>query len=159
MKKRRTSSTIQEKTGGGPEDAISGLVERVTFHNAENGFCVLKVKVENHRDLIAVLGTLPSVAPGEWITAQGVWERDREHGLQMKARTLKTQPPTSLEGIEKYLGSGLIKGIGPVYATKLVQKFGEDVFDIIEHQSKRLQEVEGIGIERRKRIKEAWAEQ
>jgi exodeoxyribonuclease V alpha subunit len=159
MKKRRTASTIQEKTAGGPEDAISGLVERVTFHNAENGFCVLKVKVENHRDLIAVLGTLPAVAPGEWITAQGIWERDREHGLQMKARTLKTQPPTSLEGIEKYLGSGLIKGIGPVYATKLVQKFGENVFDIIEHQSKRLQEVEGIGVERRKRIKEAWAEQ
>ncbi|MFZ4116061.1 MAG: ATP-dependent RecD-like DNA helicase [Chthoniobacterales bacterium] len=159
MNKRIPSSTTREKTAGGPEDAISGLVERVTFHNAENGFCVLKVKVENHRDLIAVLGTLPAVAPGEWITAQGTWERDREHGLQMKARTLKTQPPTSLEGIEKYLGSGLIKGIGPVYATKLVNKFGETVFDIIEHQSKRLEEVEGIGTERRKRIKEAWAEQ
>lgn len=159
MKKRRTSSTTSEKIAGGPEDAISGLVERVTFHHAENGFCVLKVKVEGHRDLIAVLGTLPAVSPGEWITAQGMWERDREHGLQMKARILKTQPPTSLEGIEKYLGSGLIKGIGPIYATKLVQKFGEDVFEIIEHQSKRLQEVEGIGVERRKRIKEAWAEQ
>ena len=144
---------------GGPEDALSGLVERVTFHNPENGFCVLKVQVENHRDLIAVLGTLPAVAPGEWITAQGTWERDREHGLQMRAHTLKTQPPISLEGIEKYLGSGLIKGIGPVYATKLVQKFGEKVFDIIENQSKRLEEVEGIGRERRTRIKEAWAEQ
>lgn len=146
-------------TPGGPEDALSGLIERVTFHNPENGFCVLKVKVKNHRDLICVVGTLAAVAPGEWITAQGTWEREREHGLQMKARLLKTQPPTSLEGIEKYLGSGLIKGIGPVYATKLVKKFGEKVFEIIEHQSKRLQEVEGIGAERRKSIKEAWAQQ
>ncbi len=159
MKTRRTSTTTKDIIIGGPEDALSGLVERVTFHNAENGFCVLKVKVEHHRDLIAVLGVLPAVSAGEWITAQGTWERDREHGLQMKARTLKTQPPTSLEGIEKYLGSGLIKGIGPVYATKLVERFGENVFEIIEHQSKRLQEVEGIGVERRKRIKEAWAEQ
>lgn len=155
---RRTSSH-GDITPGGPEDAISGLVERVTFHNPENGFCVLKVQVENHRDLVSVIGTLPAITAGEWITAQGSWERDREHGLQMKARTLKTQPPTSLEGIEKYLGSGLIKGIGPTYATKLVKKFGEQVFDIIENQSKRLEEVEGIGAERRKSIKEAWAEQ
>jgi exodeoxyribonuclease V alpha subunit len=99
------------------------------------------------------------VAPGEWVTAQGSWERDRDHGIQLKANKLKTQPPTSLEGIEKYLGSGMIKGIGPVYATKLVKKFGDKVFDIIENQSKRLQEVDGIGRERRQRIKDAWAEQ
>ena len=79
--------------------------------------------------------------------------------MQLRARTMKTQPPTSLEGIEKYLGSGMIKGIGPVYATKLVGKFGENVFDIIENQSKRLEEVDGIGRERRQRIKDAWAEQ
>lgn len=159
MKHRKPSSKNVIPLPGGPEDALSGLVERVTFHNPENGFCVLKVQVEGHRHLIAVLGTLPAVTPGEWITAQGTWERDKEHGLQMRARTLKTQPPTSLEGIEKYLGSGLIKGIGPVYATKLVKKFGEKVFDIIENQSKRLEEVEGIGTERRKSIKDAWNEQ
>ncbi len=148
-----------EPVPGGPDDALSGLVERVTFHNEETGFCILKVKVQGRKEPVAVLGSLPSVAPGEWITAQGTWEKDRDHGIQLKAHTLKTQPPTSLEGIEKYLGSGMIKGIGPVYATKLVKKFGDKVFDIIENQSKRLQEVEGIGRERRQRIKDAWAEQ
>ena len=148
-----------EPVPGGPDDALSGLVERVTFHNEETGFCILKVKVQGRKEPVAVLGSLPSVAPGEWITAQGTWEKDRDHGIQLKAHTLKTQPPTSLEGIEKYLGSGMIKGIGPVYATKLVKRFGDKVFDIIENQSKRLQEVEGIGRERRQRIKDAWAEQ
>lgn len=148
-----------EPVPGGPDDALSGQVERVTFHNEETGFCILKVKVQGRKEPVAVLGSLPSVAPGEWVTAQGTWEKDRDHGIQLKAHKLKTQPPTSLEGIEKYLGSGMIKGIGPVYATKLVKKFGEKVFDIIENQSKRLQEVEGIGQERRQRIKDAWAEQ
>ena len=148
-----------EPVPGGPDDALSGQVERVTFHNEETGFCILKVKVQGRKEPVAVLGSLPSVAPGEWVTAQGTWERDRDHGIQLKAHKLKTQPPTSLEGIEKYLGSGMIKGIGPVYATKLVKKFGDKVLDIIENQSMRLQEVEGIGKERRQRIKEAWAEQ
>ncbi len=148
-----------EPVPGGPDDALSGQVERVTFHNEETGFCIIKVKVQGRKEPVAVLGSLPSVAPGEWITAQGTWEKDRDHGIQLKAHTLKTQPPTSLEGIEKYLGSGMIKGIGPVYATKLVKRFGDKVFDIIENQSKRLQEVEGIGRERRQRIKDAWAEQ
>ena len=148
-----------EPVPGGPDDALNGQVERVTFHNGETGFCILKVKVQGRKEPVAVLGSLPSVAPGEWVTAQGTWERDRDHGVQLKAHTLKTQPPTSLEGIEKYLGSGMIKGIGPVYATKLVKKFGEKVFDIIENQSKRLQEVDGIGRERCQRIKDAWAEQ
>ncbi len=148
-----------EPLPGGPEDALSGQVERVTFHNEENGFCVLKVKVQGRKEPVSVLGSLPSVAAGEWITGQGTWEQDRDHGVQLRAHTLKTQPPTSLEGIEKYLGSGMIKGIGPVYATKLVKKFGEQVFEIIENQSKRLEEVDGIGRERRQRIKDAWAEQ
>lgn len=148
-----------EPVPGGPDDALSGQVERVTFHNEETGFCVLKVKVQGRREPVAVLGNLPTVVAGEWITAQGTWERDRDHGIQLRADRLKTQPPTSLEGIEKYLGSGMIKGIGPVYATKLVKKFGEKVFDVIENQSARLQEVEGIGRERRQRIKEAWDEQ
>ncbi|MFM8230328.1 MAG: helix-hairpin-helix domain-containing protein, partial [Chthoniobacterales bacterium] len=100
-----------------------------------------------------------AVTPGEWITAEGRWERNRDHGMQLRAASIRCQAPTSLEGIEKYLGSGLIKGIGPVYAKKLVEKFGEKVFDIIENSSARLQEVEGIGSGRRQQIKAAWAEQ
>ena len=142
-----------------PADGLSGLVERVTFRSEETGFSVLKVKVKGRRDLVPVVGTVAAVAPGEWITAEGRWERNRDHGMQLRATSIRCQAPTSLEGIEKYLGSGLIKGIGPVYAKKLVDKFGEKVFDIIENSSARLQEVEGIGSGRRQQIKAAWAEQ
>ena len=142
-----------------PADGLSGLVERVTFHNEDTGFAVLKVKVKGRRDLVAVVGVVAAVSPGEWITAEGQWERNREHGMQLRATIIRCQAPTSIEGIEKYLGSGLIRGIGPVYAKKMVAKFGEKIFDIIEKSSARLQEVEGIGAGRRQQIKEAWAEQ
>lgn len=142
-----------------PADGLSGLVERVTFRSEDTGFSVLKVKVKGRRDLVAVVGTVAAVTPGEWITAEGRWEKNRDHGMQLCAASIRCQAPTSLEGIEKYLGSGLIKGIGPVYAKKLVEKFGEKVFDIIENSSARLQEVEGIGSGRRQQIKAAWAEQ
>ncbi len=138
---------------------ISGLIERVTFHSPETGFFVARVKVQGKRDLDTVLGSAPDINAGEWITADGAWVRDPEHGLQFKADSLRTSAPTSREGIEKYLGSGLIKGIGPIYAKKLVEKFGENVFTIIEEQSARLEDVRGIGRERRKVIKAAWAEQ
>jgi exodeoxyribonuclease V alpha subunit len=140
-------------------EAVSGLIERVTFFKEETGFSVLRVKVKGHRDLVTVVASLPSVSAGEWITAEGHWVRDREHGLQLKAQLAKTVPPTSREGIEKYLGSGMVKGIGPVYAKKLVGHFGEQIFDVIERESGRLEEVGGIGPGRRRKIKEAWLEQ
>ncbi len=99
------------------------------------------------------------ISAGEWITASGEWLNDRTHGLQFRARFLKASPPTSLEGIEKYLGSGMVPGIGPVYAKKLVQAFGEQVFDTIEAAPERLREVTGIGPVRAKRITDAWAQQ
>ena len=135
------------------------MVERVTFHNEETGFCVLRVKVQGKRDLLTVVGTVANVSAGEWVTAQGVWIRDRDHGLQLKANTLHCSAPTSQEGIEKYLGSGLIKGIGPVYAKKLVAKFKEGVLKIIDQSSARLEEVSGIGKGRRLKIRAAWVEQ
>ena len=142
-----------------PPESLSGLIERVTFFNEESGFAVLKVKSKGHRDEVTVVGTSPTVNAGEWLTAEGRWVRDREFGLQFRAELLKTTAPTTKEGIEKYLGGGMVKGIGPVYARKLVHKFGEKIFDIIENYSARLEEVDGIGPQRRRLIKGAWAEQ
>ena len=120
---------------------------------------MLKVKAKGHRDLVAVVGSLASVSAGEWVTAEGSWVQDREFGLQFRADMLNSTAPTTREGIEKYLGSGMVKGIGPIYARKLVEKFGEKIFDIIEQESARLEDIDGIGPKRRQRIKEAWAEQ
>ena len=140
-------------------ETIEGQVERVTFFNEQNGFAVLRVKVRGQRELVTVLGALPAVNGGEWVQAGGDWVRDPQHGLQFRADTLRASAPNSREGIEKYLGSGMIKGIGPVLAKKLVAKFGDGVFDIIDHHSARLEEVDKVGPERRRRIKAAWAEQ
>jgi len=140
-------------------ESLSGLIERVTFFNEENGFAVLKVKARGHRDLVTVVGSLPSANPGEWVTAEGQWVQEREFGRQFRAERLTSTAPTTREGIEKYLGSGMVKGIGPLYAKKLVEKYGEGIFDIIEQYSARLEEVEGIGPKRRRLIKDAWAEQ
>src|SRR5207249_6939594 len=108
-------------------EEISGLIERVTLHNEENGFCVVRVKARGQGDETTVVGSLPSVTAGEWLVAEGWWVRDKEHGLQFKASTMKTVPPTTAEGIERYLGSGLVKGIGPILAKKLVGRFGAEV--------------------------------
>ena len=145
--------------GAPPTETLSGLVERVTYHSAENGFCVLRVKARGQRDLVAVVGHAAAINAGEFISATGLWTTDREHGLQFKAAQVTTLPPTTLEGIEKYLGSGTIRGIGPAYARALVQAFGEQVFDLIEQEPKRLREVTGIGAKRAARIVAGWAEQ
>jgi exodeoxyribonuclease V alpha subunit len=140
-------------------DGLSGLIERVTFHNPETGFAVVRVMVKGRREPVTVVGVVASINTGEWITVQGTWVRDREHGLQLRADFITCSAPNSREGIEKYLGSGLIRGIGPVYAKKLVEKFGEEIFAIIEQCSARLEEIDGIGPTRRRKIKAAWAEQ
>ena len=139
-------------------EEISGLIERVTFHNDDSGFCVLRVKVQGRRDDTTIVGSLPSVNAGEWLVAEGWWVRDKEHGLQFKATTMKTVPPTTVAGIERYLSSGLVKGIGPVLAKKLVERFGAEVLSVIENQVSELQSVDGIGPKRRERIAHAWQE-
>ncbi len=141
------------------EDVLAGLVERVTFHNPDSGFCVLRVKARGHRELVPVVGHAAVIAAGEWVTASGEWVNDRAHGQQFKARFLRTSAPTSIDGIEKYLGSGMIRGIGPVYAKKMVKAFGDRVFDVIEAEPARLREVTGIGAVRAARITTAWADQ
>ena len=116
-------------------EVLAGLVERVTFHNQENGFCVLRIKARGHRDLVTTVGHAAMISAGEWITASGAWINDRNHGLQFNAQFLTTSAPSTIEGVEKYLGSGMIRGIGPVYARRLVKMFGKDVFDRLSFRS------------------------
>jgi exodeoxyribonuclease V alpha subunit len=144
---------------GAEKEVLAGLVERVTYHNVENGFCVLRIKARGHRDLITVTGHSATISAGEWITVTGSWNNDRVHGLQFRAAFLKASAPTSAEGIEKYLASGMIRGIGPVYAKKLVKAYRDKVFDVIENEPERLRDVAGIGPVRAERITAAWAEQ
>ena len=140
-------------------EILSGPVERVTFHSAESGFCVLKVKIPTREELVTVVGYNVSATAGEYIEASGHWFNDREHGLQFKAQSLRSIPPTTLEGMEKYLGSGLIKGIGPHFAGKLVKAFGEAVFDVIEREPEKILKLEGIGKVRFSKIVKGWQEQ
>lgn len=142
-----------------PLEKLQGSVERVTFHSESSGFCVLRVKVKGQRELITVIGSAASVTAGEYIECAGFWVNDRQHGQQFKTISIKIVPPTTLEGIEKYLGSGMIKGIGPHFARKLVKAFGADVFDVIECTPERLLTLTGIGKIRLERVTSAWAEQ
>src|SRR5690606_12954498 len=111
------------------------------------------------RDLITVVGHAATISAGEFIQASGEWTNDLTHGVQFRARFLKAMPPTTAEGIEKYLASGMIRGIGPVNAKRLVRAFGEKVFDVIETGPERLREVTGIGPKRADAIVAGWAEQ
>ena len=143
---------MQEKT-------LSGTIERVTFHNEENGYCVLRVSISDARKTQTVVGNCAAPNAGEEIAARGEWIEDDQFGSQFRASEISTSEPDNLKGIERYLGSGLIDGIGPTYAKKLVNKFGPEVFNIIDDRSKRLEEVEGIGPKRRKEIKKSWEKQ
>lgn len=153
MTKKNTSAT-DEKV-----EHMTAIVERVTFHSETTGFCVLRVKVKGQQEIMTVIGYVANIAPGENIEGYGTWMNDKKHGLQFKASQLQVIQPTSIEGIEKYLGSGMVKGIGPHFAKKLVKAFGETVFDVIEHQPERLLDLEGIGEKRKEQVTEAWAEQ
>src|SRR5690349_263675 len=122
-------------------EQLSGTIERVTFHNPDNGFVVLRVQAKGQRGPVAVVGQTPHAAAGEFVEATGEWAHDPEHGRQFKADTLRILPPSTIEGIEKYLGSGLIKGIGPVYARKIVEAFGERTLDVIDESPTFLKEI------------------
>ena len=148
----QTHLKVQEKT-------LSGTIERVTFHNEENGYCVLRVSMSDTRKAQTVVGNCAAPNAGEEIAARGEWIEDDQYGSQFKASEISTSEPDNLKGIERYLGSGLIDGIGPTYAKKLVKKFGPEVFNIIDDRSKRLEEVEGIGPKRRQEIKKSWEKQ
>src|SRR5882724_6644626 len=140
-------------------DTLSGLIERVTFHNADTGFAVLRVQADKRRDLVTVVGHLPTAVAGEYVEATGAWVQDRDHGLQFKAEQVRTTPPHTAAGIEKYLASGLVKGIGKHYARKIVQAFGERTLTVIDESPAFLREIKGIGPQRVARIRASWREQ
>ena len=147
------------ESSGTPTEQLAGSVARVTFHSEETGFCVLRIQARGHRHLVTVVGTAATITPGEYIECEGCWVTDRKYGLQFKTSHLQVVLPSTLEGIEKYLGSFMVKGIGPHFAKKLVQAFGEQVFDVIEHTPERLMTLEGIGPKRKQHVVEAWTEQ
>lgn len=135
------------------------MVDRVAFHSEETGFCVLRVKVKGRRDPVTVVGSAASVTPGEYVECVGSWQNDKTHGLQFRAEQLAVVPPSTLEGIEKYLASGMVRGIGSHFAGVLVNAFKDDVFTVIENEPERLLELPGIGKKRLERITSAWSEQ
>ncbi|MCI0680594.1 MAG: ATP-dependent RecD-like DNA helicase [Gemmataceae bacterium] len=140
-------------------ETLSGIIDRVTFHNPDNGFVVLRVNVKGKRGPVTVVGQTPRAVAGEYLEATGAWKQDPEHGEQFKADTLRTTAPNSLEGIEKYLGSGLVKGIGPHYAKKIVAAFGERTLQIIDESPAFLKEIRGLGPRRIQQIRESWRQQ
>lgn len=138
---------------------LHGTIERVTYHNPDNGFCVLQVKLPKQKDLTPVVGICAAPTAGEYIDCIGIWVQSGEYGRQFRAESIKTILPNTLAGIEKFLSSGFIKGIGPGYAKRMVDEFGSDVFDVIEQTPERLQQVPGLGKARRDNIIKSWADQ
>ncbi len=138
---------------------IRGVVERITYQNPENGYTVLKCAVKNESDLVTVVGNLLDVNVGSVLLIQGSWKIDSKFGRQFMAEKWEETLPATIFGIEKYLGSGLIKGVGPKYAKKIVMQFGTDTIEILDNDSARLLEVEGIGKKRVKQITESWGKQ
>ncbi len=138
---------------------LSGQIERITYTNEENGYTIAKVKVAGHRDLVTVVGNLMSPTVGEILELHGTWTTHPKFGEQFRVEHYKTKMPATVFGIKKYLGSGLIKGIGPVMAGRIVKRFGKKTLDVIEEDIDRLMAVEGVGKKRVLMIKQAWADQ
>src|SRR5438105_557240 len=113
-------------------DTISGVIDHVIFHNADNGFTVLRIHSNQRNEDVTIVGHLASATAGEFVEASGSWVQNKDYGQQFKAEQLRTTPPHTLEGIEKYLGSGLIKGIGKRQAKKIVKRFGERTLQVID---------------------------
>ena len=138
---------------------IRCTVERITYQNEENGWSVLRVNVKGYKDVVTLVGNFCDTKVGAVLAVEGNWRMDAKFGKQFQAVNWKEELPSSIVGIEKYLGSGLIKGIGPVYAKKIVAKFGEETLNIIEEDIQRLSEVDGIGKKRIDLIAKSWEKQ
>ncbi len=140
-------------------EELYGYIERITFQSEENGFTVAKLKSPKKAELIIIVGNIPSVQPGETVRLKGHWHNDPNYGYQFQIKDFRTEAPADILGIKKYLGSGLIKGIGPAFAGRIVKMFGVDTLNIIDTEVNKLLEVAGIGKKRVERISECWTEQ
>lgn len=140
-------------------ELMTGVVDRVTFHNEETGFCVLRIKPQAGRGSVSLVGHSPPMCEGEFVRAEGHWVEDPRHGRQFRASEISISAPSTVEGIERYLGSGLIHGVGPELAKRMVAVFGGGVFDVIDQTPSRLREVPGVGKVRLERIQKAWTDQ
>ena len=142
-----------------PATLLRCVVERITYQNPENGYSVLKVKVKGYNDLVTLVGNLLEVPVGSVLLCRGEWKVDKRYGSQFVAATWEETMAATVYGIEKYLGSGLVKGIGPRFARAIVQRFGTETIDIIETEIERLYEVPNIGRKRVAKIRESWEKQ
>ena len=146
-------------TDSPPPDALEGVIERITFHNPDNGYTVARLLPPNARDVITIIGNFTNPVVGESLICYGTWTRHAQWGRQMNVARYEVVRPATAFAIEKYLGSGMVKGVGPVMAKRIVAKFGVDALDIIEHKPRKLLDVPGIGQKRVDQIKAAWADQ
>ena len=140
-------------------DRLRCVVERITYQNPDNGYSVLKCAAKGYNDLVTVIGNMAEVHVGSVLTLTGCWKIDSKYGRQFALETYEETLPATVYGIEKYLGSGLVKGIGPKFAKRIVNAFGADTLNIIETEPDRLIDVAGIGFRRVEQIKKAWIEQ
>jgi len=138
---------------------LQGIVERVTYHAEDSGYTVARLKVPGERDLITIVGPFPDIHAGQTLCLTGYWREHLKYGRQFQCLHAQETKPATLTGVEKYLGSELIKGIGPVTARRIVAHFGLETLDIIEQSCSRLIEVTGIGEKRVAMIEKAWAAQ
>lgn len=135
------------------------VIEHITYQNSENGYSILKAKVKDHTDLVTLVGTMLEVPVGSVLLCEGDWKIDRKYGQQFMVQSFEEVMPATVYGIEKYLGSGLVKGIGPKFAQLIVRQFGTDTIEVIETDIERLYEVPGIGKKRVEKIRESWEKQ
>jgi exodeoxyribonuclease V alpha subunit len=140
-------------------DFLRCVVERITYQNDDTGYCVIKVKAKGFNDLVTVIGSMAGINVGCVLSMRGEWKTDSKYGKQFSVTNWEETLPATALGIEKYLGSGMLKGIGTAYAKKIVERFGADTLRIIEETPDRLAEIGGIGAKRVDKVKKAWVEQ